>query len=141
MNKVAQGKLTLEEGLHWFKTLGPSEYRGILLELRFYLEQADPSQELINESITIVPLKPTMTPIVLFKTYPFKIAIAKVCELPDPELEKSFITLLTLFKAADTYRRIHFCKNQCTHEWHNLAEKTVNQDDPLLRRVAIWFKR
>lgn len=122
LNKVAQGKLSLEDGLHWFKALEPAEYRSVLLELRFYLEQAHPSQELIDESINIVPLKPTMTPVVLFKTYPFTIAIAKVCALPDLELEKSFITLLTLFKAADTYRRTHFCKNECSHEWHKLAD-------------------
>lgn len=129
MNKVAQGKLSLEDGLHWFKALEPAKHRGILQELRFYLEQAHPSQELIDESINIVPLKPTMTPIVIFKTYPFKIAVAKVSELPDPELEKSFITLLTLFKAADTYRRIHFCKNQCTHEWHRLEREAPDQDE------------
>jgi hypothetical protein len=81
-----------------------------------------------------------MTPIVLFKTLPFKIATAKVCGLPDPELEKSFVTLLTLFKAADTYRRINFCKNECTHEWHKFDEEISGRGLPLYKRITKWFK-
>lgn len=131
INKIAQDKLTLDDGLQWFKNSDPREHRSILSLLRLYLEQSHPDQKLIDESLEKVPLKPTMTPIVLFRTHPYKIAAVTACALPDNELETTFITLLTLFKYADAKRREVFCKNGCTHEWHNL-DKTANiNDNPL----------
>ena len=61
-----------------------------------------------------------MTPVVLLKTLTLKNAINKIENLPDSELRKSFIILLTIFKMADSYRREIICKNACSHEWHNL---------------------
>ena len=126
INRVAQDKLSLDEGLEWFKNCNPKEHGAILTRLRHYLEQSHPGQQLIDDSLGKVPLKQTMTPIVLFKTYPYKLAAETVCELPENELEKSFITLLTLFKYADINRRELFCKSGCTHEWHHLDSITDN---------------
>jgi hypothetical protein len=60
--------------------------------------------------------------VVLFKTQNFKIAINKIEKLPYSELRKSFITMLSIFKIADTYRRETDCKNGCSHFWHNLDD-------------------
>ncbi len=139
INKVAQDKLTLDDGLQWFKNSDPTEYRSILAWLRLYLEQSHPDQQLIDDSLGKVPLKPTMTPIVLFRTHPYKVAAVTACDLPDNELEKTFITLLTLFKYADTKRREVFCKGGCTHEWHNL-DKTANRtENRLMTRIKKFF--
>jgi len=61
-----------------------------------------------------------MTPMILLKTQPFKTALLKINALPDNELKKGFITIITLFKFSDTKRREQWCKDGCTHEWHNL---------------------
>ncbi len=139
INKVAQSKLTLEDGLQWFKNSDPAEYRSILAWLRLYLEQSHPDQQLIDDSLEKVPLNSTMTPIVLFKTHPYKTAAVAVCDLPDNEIEKSFITLLTLFKYADSKRREVFCKNVCTHEWHNLDNSNLTKQNGLLARIKRYF--
>lgn len=139
INKVAQGKLTLDNGLQWFKNSDPTEYRSILAWLRLYLEQSHPDQQLIDDSLGKVPLKPTMTPIVLFKTHPYRVAAVTACDLPDNELEKTFITLLTLFKYADTKRREVFCKSGCTHEWHNLDKTADRTENRLLTRIKKFF--
>ncbi|UAY51047.1 DUF5958 family protein [Ferruginibacter albus] len=121
INKIAQGKLSLDDGLKWFKNIDSTEQRNILACLRLYLEQSHPEQQLIDDSLEMVSLKFSVKPILLFKTHPYKIAAIYVCDLSDNELEESFITLLTLFKYADTRRRELFCKSSCTHEWHNLS--------------------
>lgn len=93
-----------------------------------FLEQSHPDQHLIDDSLNKVPLKQTTTPIVLFKTHPYKKeAVAKVCELPDNEIEESFVTLVILLKHADKRRRETFCKNGCSHEWHNIDKEAKKQ--------------
>jgi hypothetical protein len=61
-----------------------------------------------------------MTPIVILKTNNFKIALSKILKLPEDEYRKAFITLITIYKESDTYRRNSWCKDGCSHEWHNL---------------------
>ncbi|MCT4665302.1 MAG: DUF5958 family protein [Flavobacteriales bacterium] len=73
-------------------------------------------------AIKIAPIKETMTPVVLFKTHAFKIATNKTVDLPDSELRKSFIIMLSIFKTADTFRRETECRNGCDHEWHNIKD-------------------
>jgi hypothetical protein len=120
VNKFAQDKLSFDEVMHWFDTKTSEEQRDILSWTRIYLEQSHPDKTLIDAGLSLVPLKPTMTPIVLLKTQPFKTALLKINALPDNELKKGFITIITLFKLSDTKRREHWCKDGCTHDWHNL---------------------
>ena len=120
INKFAQDKITLDEVLLWFDNKSSEEQRDILSWTRIYLEQSHPDKVTIDAGLTHVPLKPTMTPIVLLQTQPFKTALLKINSLPDNEIRKGFITIITIFKLADTKRREHWCKDGCTHEWHNL---------------------
>ena len=125
INKIAQNKISIDLGIEWFESLTDSEKIRIVNRTKYYLEQSHPNAELIEKAISNIPLKPTMTPVVILKTNDFKIALNKIIELPKSELSKVFITLITIFKISDTFRRENFCKDECTHEWHNLDKKTT----------------
>ncbi len=120
INKYAKESLTHTEIMDWFDMFDLSQKREIQEILIMCMEQAHPTREMINKAILSAPIKETMTPVVLFKTKSFKIAINKIKVLPDSELRKSFIIMLNIFKIADTYRRETECKNGCGHEWHNI---------------------
>ncbi len=120
INKIAQGILSIDNGRSWFDTLVDTEKKSVLVLIKFFIEQSHPTNEIINEAIREIPLKPTMTPVVLLNKKPFKIALAKILGLPKAEYRKAFISLITIFKAGDSYRRNTSCKNGCTHEWHHL---------------------
>ena len=120
LNKIAQDRLTLEQGLDWFDNLDIQEQRKVLTLTSVYLEQSHPDNETIESSLELVPLKATMTPLVILKTQPFKIGLSKIISLPDIEIRKAFITLVSLFKHSDTKRRSIWCINGCAHDWHNL---------------------
>ena len=120
INRFAQDRINLEELLSWFSTLSNQEKREVIMTTATFLEQAHPDLETIEQGIKAIPMKPTVTPIVLLKTHSLKIAIAKILLLPERELEKSFLSLVSLFRIADTERRNKWCKDGCTHEWHNL---------------------
>jgi hypothetical protein len=120
INKFAQNKLTDSEILDWFDQFDLTGQKEIRDKLIMFAQQAHPTDELISTAIKTAPIKETMTSVVLFKTQTFKIATNKIVDLPDSELRKSFIIMLSIFKTADTYRRETECKNGCSHEWHNL---------------------
>ena len=120
INKFAQEKIELEEVIFWFENLNSKEQSKTISTAKLCLEQAHPNKEIIEKGVDLIPLKPTATPIVLLKTQGFKIALDKIITLPENENIKSFITLVSLFKLADTERRNIWCKNGCSHEWHNL---------------------
>ncbi len=81
--------------------------------------QADPTDELISKAIPTIPIKETMTPVILFKTETFEITINKIKNLADSKLRNSFVIILSIFKTADIFRREAVHKNGCNHEWHN----------------------
>lgn len=120
INAFAQNQQPFEKVLYWFDSLDIKKQREIVFLTNFYLQQSHPSNELIEKAIELIPLKPTVTPIVLLKTQNLKIALQKIITLPDNEMRKAFISLITLFKISDTYRRTTWCKEGCHHEWHNL---------------------
>jgi len=122
INKYAQDKLTDSEIMEWFDRFEFSQKKEIRDKLIMYLQQSNPSDELISTAIKTAQIKETMTPVVLFKTQTFKIAVNKIVNLPDSELRKSFIIMLSIFKTADTYRRETECRNGCGHEWHNIND-------------------
>lgn len=120
INKYAQNKLTDSEIMDWFDQFDLTNQKEIRNKLSFFIQQSKPTEDLINKAIVNTPIKMTLTPVVIFKTHKFKVAISKIEKLPDSELRKSIIVMLSIFKTTDSYRRDNFCKNSCTHEWHNL---------------------
>lgn len=125
INSFAQEKLDLDKLLVWFDSLSNSDQRETVIWLRCYLEQSHPNDEIIKTGIEQIPLKPTMTPIVLLKSKTFKIALNKIIDLPDVEMKKAFISLVTMFKVSDKERREKWCEGKCGHEWHNLDKLNI----------------
>lgn len=120
INSFAQEKISLERILDWFENLNLEEQRKTISRARLCLDQSHPNKETIEKAIELIPLKPTVTPIVLLKTQGLKIALQKIVLLPDNENRKVFLTLISVFKVADTIRRNTWCKDGCNHDWHNL---------------------
>lgn len=129
INSFAQEKINLELILDWFGNLDLEKQRETISRARLCLDQSHPNKETIEKAIELIPLKPTVTPIVLLKTQEFKIALHKIVLLPENENRKVFVTLISVFKIADTIRRNIWCKDGCNHEWHNLDKNiTVNHN-------------
>ncbi|WP_321281236.1 DUF5958 family protein [Marinifilum fragile] len=122
INKYAQDKLTDSEIMEWFDSFELSKQKEIRDKLIIFTEQSHPTDEMISTAIQTAPINDTMTPVVIFKTQTFKIAMNKIENLPDSELRKSFVIMLNIFKTADMHRRETDCKNGCTHFWHNIKD-------------------
>ncbi len=121
LNKFAQGKINLEQILDWFGDFETQIQRNIIRWAGQCLVQSHPNEETFNKAIQLIPLKPTTTAIVLLKTYKnLKVALDKIESLPDYEIKKTFISLISVFKISDTERRNTYCQNNCYHDWHNL---------------------
>ena len=135
INSFAQGQLELDKLLLWFDSLSTLGQREAINWTRNYLEQSHPDNETIEIGIGKIPIKPTMTPIVLLKTKSLKIALNKIVELPDFEMKKAFISLVTLFKVSDKVRREKWCEGKCAHDWHNLDKLKIELTDEYLENL------
>jgi hypothetical protein len=122
INKYAQNKLTDSKIMEWFDQFDLTGQKEIRDKLIMFMQRSHPTDKLISNAIQTSPIKDTMTPVVLFKTQTFKMAISKIENLPDSELRKSFIIMLSIFKVADTFRRETDCTNGCSHFWHNIKD-------------------
>lgn len=140
INLFAQDKVELEIVLKVFKELNLDEKRSALAWLRTYVEQSHPAEDTIDEAIRNMPIERTMTPIVILGKNDLRSALWKICELPEDELERSFITLLTLFRFSDTKRRETYCKNGCDHDWHNIERRKYSYWEANIQRLTNWWK-
>ncbi|MET3022415.1 DUF5958 family protein [Flavobacterium hydatis] len=121
INKFAQERINLEQILDWFNDFDTQIQRKIIRWTSQCLIQSHPNEETFNKAIQLIPLKPTATAIVLLKTHKnLKVALDKIELLPDYEIKKTFITLISIFKISDTERRNTYCQGNCYHDWHNL---------------------
>jgi len=135
INSFAQDKLELEKLVVWFDSLDLDDKRKTIHLSRMYLEQSHPTQELLKIAIEQIPLKQTMTPIVLLKTKSLKIALNKIVELPDEEMKKAFISLVSIFKTSDTKRREIWCEGKCSHDWHNIHKLNIELTNEYLANL------
>lgn len=123
INRISQDKISFVNGLAWFDKLTMIGQKEIIRQLTYFIQQTHPDRESIDLGLENAPLKKTMTPVILLKTQEnYKIALSKIIDLPDSELKKSFITLMSVFKVVDKKRRESECKNGCAHDWHNLTD-------------------
>ena len=141
INLYAQDKIELEIIISVFNEMSLEEKRSELAWLRTYIEQSHPTKETIGEAIRNMPIKKTMTPIVILETNELKPALWKICELPENELEKAITTLSTLFRFSDTKRRETFCKNGCNHEWHNIDKRHYNLSEDTQEKTTSWWTK
>ncbi|MDJ1498318.1 DUF5958 family protein [Cytophagaceae bacterium DM2B3-1] len=123
LNKIAQNKLPLEDGIQWYDCLDEEQQKKAMYHMMFYLSQSGPTPETIVQGIEEAPIKKTMTPVVIFQKNNLSLAFQKISKLPATEYRKSFIVMLSIFKASDTLRREKWCKGECSHEWHHLDDE------------------
>jgi hypothetical protein len=120
INKIAQDKFDFDEGINWFNRLEKEKQKDVLNKLTLFIQQSHPTKETVDLGLETAPIKKTMTPVIIFKTQKLTDALTKMRTLPEDEWRKSFVTMLSVFRVADTRRRETLCKDGCTHEWHNL---------------------
>lgn len=120
INKIAQDKFDFDEGINWFDRLEKGKQEEVLNKLILFIQQSHPTREMVDLGLELAPIKKTMTPVIIFKTQKLGDALTKVKTLPQDEWKKSFVTMLSVFKVADTKRREIWCKDGCSHEWHNI---------------------
>lgn len=94
--------------------------RQVIRELAYYILQAKATQEEVEAGIRLAGVKSTATPAVLLSRGLLREQLAKVGNLPESEMGKSFRILISLLSVADARRRRVECANGCQHPWHNL---------------------
>ncbi len=120
INKIAQGFVKLQDGIDWFNAFDVKSKKGILQSISYFLSQAHPTRNEVDDGIKLSGLKPSYTPCVLLAKKPFNDAMKIIGSLPENEWEKSFILWISILSIADKRRRETDCLNGCTHEWHNI---------------------
>lgn len=123
INQIAQDKIDFKIGLQLLLNDNEYDFHCLFITLNNYIINSIPNKidynsEAYQLAVNTIPLKPTYTPIVLLKTYPTKIALQKLVQLPESENKKTITSMLWIFKITDTERRNTECKNGCGHFWH-----------------------
>lgn len=80
INLFAQDKIGLEIILREFDEMSLDDKRGQLYGLRIFIEQSHPTIDIINQAIQNMPIKSTVTPLVILRTNNFKEALLKICD-------------------------------------------------------------
>ncbi|MDP9957447.1 hypothetical protein J2X97_003116 [Epilithonimonas hungarica] len=125
INKTAQDKIDFKDSVKVILQHPEFDFPQTFQSLETYILNAIPNKstydsETYRKAIQTIPLKPTLTPIVILNKNSTKIAFRKLKDLPKDEEEKIITSLLWIFKVTDSERRNTDCKNGCGHFWHNL---------------------
>lgn len=120
LNQLAQGLKPLSDGAAWFNGFDEPDKRSVLRELATYITQARAQPEDVSASLGASGVKPTATPAVLLAKPHLAVQLAKVANLPEPELHRAFPLFVTVLGNADARRRQQDCVGGCTHWWHQL---------------------
>ena len=120
LNELAQGIRPMSEGAAWFTSLEEDQMRSVLRELAGFATQAGATDRDVEGAIKSSAVKPTATPAVLLRRPNLRSQLAKVANLPKPELLAAFPLFVALLNRADDRRRRTRCAGGCQHWWHNL---------------------
>jgi len=115
INKFGQGLVDIESLLHRVGSFDSLQKDKFFSDLLFLISQSRPSIADIEVAITASKLKPTFTPCVLLRKGVAYHNLKKIAELPQGELEKSFVLLLSLFKIC--YQRRFESEKNDPHKW------------------------
>ena len=121
INKIAQGLISLDEGLAWYDESEADSRNEIMKALDLCIFQSHPTKEDVEKGIKKSGLKETYSPCVLARIKPFNEARQKLLNMPEPDRRRGFILFLSIFSVADKRRRETCCKDGCAHEWHNIG--------------------
>jgi hypothetical protein len=100
VNKFGQGLVAIEQLREDFRLLEVIKKKEFLNELLFLIMQSKPRSEDIKPAIVNSGLKSTFTPCVLLNKGVASHNLEKFINLPENELTKAFVLLLSLFKIA-----------------------------------------
>jgi hypothetical protein len=117
VNKFGQGLVAVEQLTEEFKLLEMSKKKEFLNEFLYLIMQSKPKKEDIEPTILASGLKSTFTPCVLIKKGVANHDLEKLVNLPENELMKAFVLLLSLFKIAYK-RRFAVEKNNPDKWWY-----------------------
>ena len=117
INKYGQGLVVIDELKEGFSNYGLIDKRKYLTELKGLIGQSKPTDIDIEPAILTSGLKPTYTPCVLLGKGVASHNLEKLIKLPENELNKVFLLLLSLFKVA-YQRRFSIEKNHPDKWWY-----------------------
>ncbi len=103
VNKYGQGLIAIEQLTNKFSLLNWTQKKLFLNDILYLIMQSKPKEADIELAINESGLKPTYTPCVLLRKGIANHHLIKIIELPEAELNKAFVLLLSLFKVA--YKR------------------------------------
>ena len=118
INQMAQGIVEISDGERWFSAFDPESKRSVLREVNAMILQAHPTPEDAVTTIAASGLKETLTPCVLLSKPDIKVQLAKLANLPEPELTNVLKLLVRLLGIADKRRRETKPVDTVNHWWH-----------------------
>ncbi len=117
VNKFGQDLIGIGEVLNLFLNFDLDSKRNFLREINSLICQSKPKEEDIEPAIIDSRLKFTFTPCVLLRKGVANHDLEKLVNLPENELTKAFVLLLSLFKIAYN-RRFAVEKNNPDKWWY-----------------------
>jgi hypothetical protein len=117
VNEYGQGIKDISPILNLFKGFSVEEKRDYLEEIAALILQSKPNNNDIEPAIIESQLKATYTPCVLLRKGVDNHNIKKIITLPEAELEKVLVLLMSLFKMA-YHRRFIEEKNNPDKWWY-----------------------
>lgn len=121
LNKFGKGLVTIKQLTEDFRLLEMIKKKEFLNELLFLIMQSKPRNEDIEPAIVNSGLKSTFTPCVLLKKGVANHNLVKIINLPEKELTKAFVFLLSLFKIAYIKRFVDE-KNNPGKWWYGIYQ-------------------
>ncbi len=118
INQMAQGIVEIDEGEQWFSAHDLESKRGMLREVNVMILQAHPTPDDAISAIAASGLNDTLTPCVLLLKPGIKVQLAKLANLPEPELANVLKLLVGLLGVADKRRRETKPVDTVNHWWH-----------------------
>ncbi|GAA4585681.1 hypothetical protein GCM10023194_29070 [Planotetraspora phitsanulokensis] len=130
LNELAQALRPMSWGVSWFEELASEEQFAVLRDLAAFSTQAGATAEDGPESVFLAGIRPTHTPAVLITRGRLPEQLAKIINLPLGERVKAFRLLIALLAVADQRRRERYCKDGCSHTWHQLGDQRIWKQPP-----------
>ncbi len=115
VNKFGQGLVAIEQLTEDFSLLEVFQKKEFLNGFLYLIMQSKPKKEDIEPAILESGLKPTFTPCILLKKGVANHDLEKLVNLPENELKKVFVLLLSLFKIA--YKRRFAVEKDNPDKW------------------------
>ena len=115
VNKFGQVLVTIEQLSERFRLLEILKKRKFLNDFLYLIIQSKPKKEDIELAIINSELKSSFTPCILLKKGVAKHDLEKLLNLPENELMKTFVLLLSLFKIA--YKRSFAVEKNNPDKW------------------------